>query len=167
MSYDEEIAKIEEEQSVLSQSLEPIYNQIYELRLKKEKLLLEKELASGNITKQEELEFRRAMGIYKNIMKQATSCSIYISDEEPNEKKKFSFELDSHYSIHNLKPNISMGLTIKSKVIPVHKLLKSMVEKTSYTGGFWNFHEYHPLEIQGTLSEEEYEKSREELFNEE
>lgn len=168
MSYDIQLEKIREERKLIDESLVPIYAKLYDLQEKEKQIQLEKDLASGSLSKMEELEFRRAMHIFQGILKQASSCSLYLQKEEADNKKKFSFEVSTHYSLRNeTEPCVSMYLTIKSTVVPVSNLLNEMM-KVGRSVTYWQFDSrYNPLHIDGTLSEEEYEAAKEEEWDNE
>lgn len=163
MSYDDQLYDIAKERMLVESSLEPLYKKLYDLQEKEKEILREKELASGSLKKSEELEFRRAMGIFAEMMKSANSSSIYYEQKEAKDKKAFDFEMSSNYKIHNGEPHVSVHLTIGSLLIPVINLLRNMIKQTSNSGHYWSFDKYIPLELEGTLTEEEYTKAIEEL----
>ena len=163
MSFDEQLNAIAEERKVLGNTLEPLYKKLYELQEKEKEILREKELASGLLKKSEEFEFRRAMGIFGEIMKSANTSSISYDDKAAQDKKTFDFEMSSSYRIHNGAPHVSLHLTVISKIQAVFTLLEKMIKQLSLTGSYWSFDKYMPLELEGTFTEEEYTMAIEEL----
>lgn len=177
---DAKISALEKEHELLQRKREAIrehmsgvFNKIQELRKKRDEM-------SDKLTKEEEVEFRRALTVVGELLEREDNLfgGLRIEDEEPdkevhtgyfgdNAPRKYSIDVKTHF-VRCICPGLSVDVTIKTKSAAIKRIIREMVESSEYVheedkleerthwGIDWDYHDH--ITINNKMSSEEYYK---------
>jgi hypothetical protein len=156
--------------------MESIWNKIQDLRKKRDE-------ASDKLTKQEEIEFRRAMTVVGELLEREDNLfgGLRVVDEEPDKDmdtgyfgdsglKKYSIDVQTNY-VRCVCPGLRVNVTIKTKSPVIKRIVQEMVESTEYVskedklvertswGIDWDYHD--SITIKNKVTKEQYYKKNE------
>jgi hypothetical protein len=178
---DAKISALEKEHELLQRKREAIrehmsgvFNKIQELRKKRDEM-------SDKLTKEEEVEFRRALTVVGELLEREDNLfgGLRIEDEEPDKDidtgyfgdsgpKKYSIDVRTNY-VRCVCPGLRVDVTIKTKSAAIKRIIREMIESSEYVreedkleertywGIDWDYHDH--ITVKNKMSSEEYYKN--------
>jgi hypothetical protein len=174
-ALEKEYAFLQKKREAMEPHMESIWNKIQDLRRKRDEM-------SDKLTKQEEIEFRRALTVVGELLEREDNLfgGLSVVDEEPDKEldtgyfgdsgpKKYSIDVQTNY-VRCVCPGLRVNVTIKTKSPSIRRIVQEMVESTEYVrdedklverthwGIDWDYHDH--ITIKNKMTSEEYYKKK-------